>query len=77
MSAEQLEIILRDGPRAGERVMIDPEPDGGAPLKITLVDPPAEPLVVDPGPGSTSYWRIDIKRGPQDPVVYQSGIRER
>ena len=76
MSAEQLEIILVDGPRASERIMIESGPDGGAPRKITLTDPPAEPLVVPPGTTcSTSYWRVDVKREPQDATVYQSGIR--
>lgn len=73
-----MEIFLFDGPRTGERVSVDVGPDSTPPVKLTLTDPPAEPLVVPPGtPGSTSYWHVDVKKGPDDPPIYQSGVRGR
>lgn len=71
MAAEQIRIFLADGPRNGEYVMADAEPDGGPPHQVTLPDPPG---LAAESPTSTTYYLIRVGEGPDDPPMYQSTV---
>ncbi|HZZ48800.1 MAG TPA: hypothetical protein VFE65_18110 [Pseudonocardia sp.] len=67
MSTWQYQIFLTDGRRAGERIIINSEPDGQLPFKVTLPDPGATT--------STTYWLVPaMKERSQQVRAYQSAL---
>lgn len=73
MAAAQRRIILSDGPRKGEDLIVNAGP-AGPPNEVTVLDPPGAPLVVPRDtPHSTTYWRVYVGADdPHSPLTYQS-----
>ena len=63
MTRPPIRAFIDEGPRTGQTVLVDADPDGSPPQLITLTDPPTSPLPIDGGP--------DIGNMPASETTYQ------
>jgi hypothetical protein len=78
MTHQLIRAFIDEGPRAGQTVLVDADPDGSPPQEITLTDPSTGPLPIEESPdignmpASETTYRLHDHDDTRDLYLYRA-----